>query len=500
MLALIRSQFVVRNRVFLLLVAVVALSSPARLLAEPGPWIDLIAKIDGPARGAGGQWTKAGGQLRTSAAASSRIALPYRPSGEYDFRVRFTRTSGVHSVALVFVAGDGQATFEIDAWGEHLAGIQQIGGRDLRANGTRVANQTLTNGREYTARVEVRRDQVRAYLDDKLLVTHRTDGSDLSMLDLWRLPDAKSLGVGAYEADTMFHAIEVRQVSAAPAVASATPTPRSSPPTSSSPKPSNPPMPTTRPTPQPTPRATTSPSPVPAPKSPSSPGRAKTPAVLLVIANRDFYYREYADPRAELERAGVRVVVAAATKGDCFPHPGSGQTGDGRVTADIALADADAADYDAIVFSGGWGSSMYQFAFNGSYANAAYNGNRAVKAAANRLIGDFVQQEKYVAGICHGTSVLAWSRINGQSLLRGKQATGPMREGPAGSYNGRQSQPPSRWNLEVNGARLVAPNSVGERGSAHDDVVVDGKVLTAQDDVSARQLGVVLARLLKSPN
>ncbi|MCA9205179.1 MAG: DJ-1/PfpI family protein, partial [Planctomycetales bacterium] len=353
-----------------------------------------------------------------------------------------------------------------------------IGGRDWRANGTRVANQTLTNGREYTARVEVRRDQVRAYLNDKLLVTHRTNGSDLSMLDLWRLPDAKSLGVGAYEADTTFHSIEVRQVSAAPAVASATP--------------SNSPMPNTRPSASPAP--STSPS-----ASPST-ANAKTPAVLLVIANRDFYYREYADPRAELERAGIRVVVASATKGDCFPHPGSGQTGDGRVSADIALADAKAADYDAIVFSGGWGSSMYQFAFNGSYANAAYNGNRAVKVAANQLIGDFVKQDKYVAGICHGTSVLAWSRINGQSLLRGKQATGPMREGPAGNYNGRQSQPPSRWNLEANGARLVAPNSVGERGSAHDDVVVDGKVLTAQDDVSARHLGVVLARLLKSPN
>ncbi|MEZ6114625.1 MAG: hypothetical protein R3C99_26980 [Pirellulaceae bacterium] len=87
------------------------------------------------------------------AAASSRGPLPYRPSGEYDFRVRFTRNSGVHSIALMFVAGDGQATFEIDAWGEHLAASSRL------AAATWVSERhaspiRATNGREYTARVE----------------------------------------------------------------------------------------------------------------------------------------------------------------------------------------------------------------------------------------------------------------------------------------------------------------------------------------------------------
>ncbi|MEZ6114624.1 MAG: hypothetical protein R3C99_26975 [Pirellulaceae bacterium] len=69
MLAFAPSNYFARTRacsllaVSLLSISVVALTSPASLLAEPGPWIDLIAKIDGPARGAGGQWTKAGEQL-----------------------------------------------------------------------------------------------------------------------------------------------------------------------------------------------------------------------------------------------------------------------------------------------------------------------------------------------------------------------------------------------------------------------------------------------------
>ncbi len=40
---------------------------------------------------------------------------------------------------------------------------------------------------------------------------------------------------------------------------------------------------------------------------------------------------------------------------------------------DIAIAEANASQYSAIVFVGGWGATQYQFAFPGTYANAAYN-------------------------------------------------------------------------------------------------------------------------------
>ena len=95
-------------------------------------------------------------------------------------------------------------------------------------------------------------------------------------------------------------------------------------------------------------------------------------------------------------------------------------------------------------------------------------------------------------------SVLAWSRVKGRSLLAGRRATGPTRQGPAGIYNGQQAQPPSRWNSEQNGARMVAPNSVGDRRTAADDVVIDGKILTGQDDISAREMGRQMARLLSA--
>lgn len=76
--------------------------------------------------------------------------------------------------------------------------------------------------------------------------------------------------------------------------------------------------------------------------------------VLIIVANDGFYFKEYSDPRVELEAAGYTVVVAAATTPTALPHPNSGQlSGDGRTTVDLALADVVATDYVALVVAGG---------------------------------------------------------------------------------------------------------------------------------------------------
>jgi putative intracellular protease/amidase len=219
----------------------------------------------------------------------------------------------------------------------------------------------------------------------------------------------------------------------------------------------------------------------------------------MVIANQDFFYREYAHPREELERAGIAVEVAAARKSACRPHGGSGQGGDGGIVQpDFALAQVDPDRYAAIVFPGGWGSSTYQFAFPGRYSNAGYNSDRRTKEAANRVINEFNSQEKIIGALCHGVSVLAWSRVNGQSLIRGKRVTAASRSAPAGTYpGGVRGTPQSRWNAIQNGARVAAPGSIGNPRTAADDVVVDGRIITAEDDGSAREFGKELARMLK---
>jgi putative intracellular protease/amidase len=166
------------------------------------------------------------------------------------------------------------------------------------------------------------------------------------------------------------------------------------------------------------------------------------------------------------------------------------------VMPDLAIADADASRYDAIMFSGGWGSSMYQYAFQGSYSNRGYDGDRQTKAAVNKLLNEFIKQDKYVGALCHGVSVLAWARVDGKSVLNGKRAVGSPRESPSGVYNGQRGQPLSRWNAEVNGARLSPARSIGNPNTSADDVVVDGKVITGEDDNSSAVFGATLAKLL----
>lgn len=431
-----------------------------------------IKLIDVKRHAVAGQWKQQPGGLVTNAEQGSRIALPVQPTGDYDFRVSFTRRTGRHSIALIFVAGGKQATFEIDAWGENLAGFQNIDGRAIRDNASRVTDQALTNGRRYTVELRVRRDRVDALLNGKVLSTYRGDGSNLSMLDIWRIPDRKSLGIGVWDSETVFHEIAVRRPNGGATLAAV-----------SNPEPTSP----------------------NSPRPPTRPSRniggnsTATGRVLIVIATEGFFYREYGDPRQELEKAGFTVDVAAARKTPCRPHANSGQGSDGGIVRpDLAISDVDSKRYDAILFSGGWGSSMYQYAFQGSYSNRAYNGDRRTKETANRLINEFVASGKFVCGLCHGVSVLAWSRINGKSLLDGKRATGPTRQGPAGIYNGRQAQPASRWNSEVNNARMVTPNSVGNPRTAADDIVIDGRIMTGQDDISAREMGRQLALQLKA--
>jgi putative intracellular protease/amidase len=451
----------------LALVAAVAAGNGARAEAE---WASLLPKVEPSQAAVAGQWRKVGGALSVSAAEGARLMLPAAPQGEYDLRTTFTRGTGRDSVGLVVVQGGRQVVFEVDAWGSHLAGFQNIRGRSIRENPTRRENFPLENNRRYTMTVEVRKGLIRGLLDGKEVSSYRTDGGDVALPDLWSLPSPTHLGLVAWQSNTTFHAVELRMVSGtvdrsarATSPAPGTPAPRQ--PAESAPSPAN--------------------------------ARGGGKRVLMIIANHHFFFREYGDPRSEFERAGFRVTVAAGRKSPCDPHPGSGQNGSGVVQPDLALSEVRASDYDAVLFSGGWGASAYQYAFNGRYNYAPYNGDRATKAEANRIIGEFIAQDKYVAALCNGVSVLAWARVNGRSPLSGKRVCAPVREAAAGIYNGRPAQPSCRWHPESNGAILSPPGALGQPGTAADDVMVDGKILTGEDDISAREMGRRLVSLLR---
>ena len=212
--------------------------------------------------------------------------------------------------------------------------------------------------------------------------------------------------------------------------------------------------------------------------------------VLMVIPNQDFYYREYSETRESLVAASVPVVVAAATLDTAIPHDDSGQGDDGGfVHPDLTLFDVAAAEYSAIVFVGGWGASVYQYAFEGEYDRDIYNGGELLTSTVNDVINDFVAQGKYVTALCHGVSVLAWARVDGVSPVEGRTVSSfagaaPRADGISGT---------TRDQIEANGATVVASRSIGDPTTSADDVVVDGMIITAEDYDSAYAFGAVIA-------
>lgn len=117
--------------------------------------------------------------------------------------------------------------------------------------------------------------------------------------------------------------------------------------------------------------------------------------VLMVIAKQNFRDEELFEPRKALEERGHRVTIASSEPGAC-----KGMLG-GEAVADMALSQAQADDFDAVVFVGGSGAKAY---FQDDHALGL------ARAAAD--------QKKLVAAICLAPQVLA-----NAGLLKGRRAT-----------------------------------------------------------------------------
>lgn len=164
--------------------------------------------------------------------------------------------------------------------------------------------------------------------------------------------------------------------------------------------------------------------------------------VLMVIAPDRFRDEEYREPREVIEEAGGQVTVAAARLARARGTLGL------EVDPDARLADVRADDYDAVVFVGGSGASVY---WDDPTAHAL--ARRA--AELGRVVG----------AICIAPVTLARA-----GLLRGRRAT---------------CWPAETAKLEAAGARCTG-NPVEE----------DGLIVTGSGPQAARAFGEALVRAL----
>jgi len=164
--------------------------------------------------------------------------------------------------------------------------------------------------------------------------------------------------------------------------------------------------------------------------------------VLMIIAPRNFRDEELFWTKEELESAENSVTIASTTT-----DTATGMLG-GKAEPNIAINDVNVDDYDAVVFVGGTGSSIY---FNNPKAHE-------IARTAN-------EKGKIIGAICIAPSTLA-----NAGLLSGKKAT---------------SYPSEESNLRSKGANYT--------GSP---VEKDGNIITADGPSSARKFGRMIAESL----
>jgi protease I len=169
------------------------------------------------------------------------------------------------------------------------------------------------------------------------------------------------------------------------------------------------------------------------------------PDVVMIIAPTVFRDEEYAVPKRVLESRGAVVTTASMAPGECIGKLGM------RATASLSVADAAERDWDAVVFVGGAGASVF---FDDPSARAL-----ARRSAAGPGV---------LSAICIAPSTLARAGV-----LSGVRAT---------------AFPSQQDDLKAHGALWTG-----------EPVTIDGRVVTGNGPEAATEFGNAVGDLLGLP-
>jgi len=169
----------------------------------------------------------------------------------------------------------------------------------------------------------------------------------------------------------------------------------------------------------------------------------------MVIAFRDFRDVEYFIPRDILEAAGFKIATVSNKRGTAVGADG------GEAEVDLLASEVNARDFDALLFVGGSGMGK-------SLDNQDFQ----------KIAQDFAGAKKILAAICIAPALLAKAGV-----LRGKKAT--------------------VWSDSMNKSPI---NMLKEAGAVYkdQDVVVDGRTVTARGPSAASEFGKALIDTIKA--
>jgi len=166
-------------------------------------------------------------------------------------------------------------------------------------------------------------------------------------------------------------------------------------------------------------------------------------SVVMVIGERNFRDEEYLRPKEALQKAGHQVITASTTMTKSVGTLGL------IVQPDLLLENIEIDKLDALIFVGGSGAKQY------------FNDPRAQKLASEAM-----QKGKIYGAICVAPAILA-----NAGLLKGKRVT---------SFSSVVDA------IKENGALYTG-----------EDVVVDGRLVTAKGPEAAKKFGEAIVDMLR---
>ena len=130
----------------------------SNLLVPPLSRIDLLNQAE-PARDTlAGNWTLGKDSLTSSAGASAQIEFPHAPTGDYDYRVEFSRSTGESPISLIFPAGGQMCDWVVSGQKPTITGFASVDGEGFDNNRTtnHFVRPVLENNERHTLVVALR--------------------------------------------------------------------------------------------------------------------------------------------------------------------------------------------------------------------------------------------------------------------------------------------------------------------------------------------------------
>jgi serine/threonine protein kinase len=179
-------------------------------------WVDLLKGVDLTRDRVKGNWKREGTGLTVAPEPYARIMLPRIALDSYDVRVEFTRNGADESVDLLLPTGATSCNLFFSGTHGSAHGLEEIYGPDGKNIPVLMPHGTLVNERMYTVDVQVLLEgdgvTINAQLDGESLLSWKGKQQSLKQREGWKLPDARRLGLGAWDSPVTFHNVRLRRL------------------------------------------------------------------------------------------------------------------------------------------------------------------------------------------------------------------------------------------------------------------------------------------------